>query len=309
MKVIAIYSRKSKATDKGESIETQIKLCKEYINKNYYGQEIKTLIYDEGEGFSGADSQRKKFNEIINDAKQNKYDIFICYRLDRVARSVADFSDLIEELNKNGISFISVKEQFDTSTPMGRAMMYIASVFAQLEREIIAERIRDNMRELAKTGRWLGGTTPTGYVSEGYKLLSYKEINENNEVEQKVKKAYMLKQIEKEIIMIKIIGHKFLDLKSLTSLETYTINNGMCTKNNKYFTRFALKNILTNPVYAINDIDMYNYFVEQGIEVFSKKEDFDGKHGIMVYNKTRQCKHRATKRNDMKDWIIAVRKA
>ena len=65
-----------------------------------------------------------------------------------------------------GTSFVSIKEQFDTKTPMGRAMMYIASVFAQLEREVIAERIRDNMIELAKTGRWLGGKTPTGYKSE-----------------------------------------------------------------------------------------------------------------------------------------------
>lgn len=308
MKVIAIYSRKSKATNKGESIETQIKLCKEYIEKVFYNQEVKILLYDEGEGYSGADSQRKKFNEIISDAKKRKYDVFVCYRLDRVARSVADFSDLIEELNGNGISFISVKEQFDTSTPMGRAMMYIASVFAQLEREITAERIRDNMRELAKSGRWLGGTTPTGYMSEGYELLSYKEVNQNNEIENKIKKAYMLKQIEKEILMITIIGHKFLALKALTSLQTYTINNDMRTKNNKYFTRFALKSILTNPVYAINDEDMYNYFIEQGVEIFSKKEEFDGKHGIMVYNKTHQIKHRATKRNDMKEWIVAVRK-
>ena len=96
----------------------------------------------------------------------------------------------------------SVKEQFDTRTPMGRAMMYIASVFAQLEREITAERIRDNMIELAKSGRWLGGNTPTGYKSEGYELLHIKEVNEENEVEAKVKKAYMLKQIPEEIILI-----------------------------------------------------------------------------------------------------------
>ena len=153
---VAIYSRKSKSTDKGESIETQINLCKDYLNKISDGKHIEIVQYDEGEGFSGGDRTRRKFNQLIRDAKAHKYDVLICYRLDRVARSVADFSDLIEELNDNGISFISVKEQFDTSTPMGRAMMYIASVFAQLEREIGAERIRDNLHELAKSGRWLG---------------------------------------------------------------------------------------------------------------------------------------------------------
>lgn len=232
----------------------------------------------------------------------------MCYRLDRVARSVADFSDLIEELNRNQISFISVKEQFDTTTPMGRAMMYIASVFAQLEREIGAERIKDNMQKLAKSGRWLGGTTPTGYESEGYELVQIKEINEENEVERKVKKAFMLKQIEEEILIIKLLFEKFLELKSQTALETYLINDDIKTKNNKTFTRFTLRCILTNPVYAKNDIDMYNYFLDNGVEIFSNKEDFDGEHGIMAYNKTKQQRHKANIKNPIQDWIVAVRK-
>ena len=211
MKIIAIYTRKSKATNKGESIENQINLCKNYISKIFFEDEVKIEIYNEGEGFSGGDSTRKKFNELIQDAKKGKYNVLICYRLDRVARSVADFSDLIEELNRNNISFISVKEQFDTTTPMGRAMMYIASVFAQLEREIGAERIRDNMRELAKTGRWLGGTTPTGYESVGVELINVKEYDENNEVVTKVKKAFMLKKIDEEIYTIKTLFQKFLN--------------------------------------------------------------------------------------------------
>ena len=96
---------------------------------------------------------------MMDAAKKRQFKAIIVYRLDRISRNVSDFSGLIEELARLDISFISIKEQFDTSTPMGRAMMYIASVFSQLERETIAERIRDNMHELAKTGRWLGGTT------------------------------------------------------------------------------------------------------------------------------------------------------
>ena len=96
---VAIYSRKSKSTDKGESIETQINLCKDYLNKISDGKHIEIVQYDEGEGFSGGDRDRRKFNQLIRDAKSHKYDVLICYRLDRVARSVADFSDLIEELN------------------------------------------------------------------------------------------------------------------------------------------------------------------------------------------------------------------
>lgn len=308
MKVVAIYTRKSKQTDKGESIDTQIKLCEDYVKRIFTGEEIKIVLYNEGEGFSGSDSERKKFNELITAAKNGKYNVLICYRLDRVARSVADFSDLIEELNHNNISFISVKEQFDTTTPMGRAMMYIASVFAQLEREIGAERIRDNMRELAKSGRWLGGTTPTGYKSTSYEVMNIKEYNENNEVETKLKKAYMLQEVEEEMITIKTIFQKYLEFKSLTALEAYLINNNLKTKTQRDFSRFALKAILTNPVYAKNDKDMYNYFINNGVEIYSREGEFDGLYGIMAYNKTAQIKHKAKKRKNITEWIVAVGK-
>ena len=102
------------------------------------------------------------FKRMMADSKNEKVEYIVCYRLDIISRNVSDFSSLITVLNDRNIAFVSVKEQFDTSTPMGRAMMYIASVFAQLERETIAERIRDNMLMLARTGRWLGGTSPTG---------------------------------------------------------------------------------------------------------------------------------------------------
>lgn len=87
-----------------------------------------------------------------------------------------------------------------------------------------------------------------------------------------------------------------MNLKSLTALETYALNNNIKTKNNIYFSRFALKTILTNPVYAKNDLDMYNYFKENNVDVFSNKEDFDGLHGIMAYNKTLQVKHKAIRK-------------
>lgn len=308
MKVIAIYTRKSKASDKGESIHTQIKMCEEYIQRLYPEEQTKIIYYDEGEGKSGGDSQRTKFRKLMSDAKKNVYTVLICYRLDRIARNVGAFSDLIEELSAHNISFISVKEQFDTTTPMGRAMMYIASVFAQLEREIGAERIRDNMRELAKTGRWLGGTTPTGYESEGYTTVTIKEVNEENEVEKKKKKVFKLKKVEKEGMLIEIIFEKYRKFQSLTMLETYLLNNDIKTKNKRRFTRFTLLAILENIVYAKNDIEMYNYLTKKGIEIYAKKEEFDGQHGMIAYNKTKQVKHKANQKNDMKKWIVSVGK-
>ena len=99
-------------------------------------------------------------------AKERKFQAIIVYRLDRVTRNISDFAGLIEELSHLHIDFVSIREHFDTGSPMGGEMMYIASVFSRLECETIAKNIRDNMQELAKTGRWTGGVMPTGCESE-----------------------------------------------------------------------------------------------------------------------------------------------
>ena len=164
--IAAIYSRKSKYSTAGDSIDNQIQLCKEYAQNQLKDKNITDFIIYEDEGFTGGNINRPEYKKMMLDAKNKKFDILICYRLDRVSRSVSDFSSTLDNLQKNDIDFVSIREQFDTSSPMGRAMIYIASVFAQLERETIAERIRDNMYELAKTGRWLGGTPPYGFISE-----------------------------------------------------------------------------------------------------------------------------------------------
>ena len=158
---IAIYARQSKFSESGESIENQVKLCKEYANKLGY---TNINIYKD-EGFSGGNINRPEFKQLLEDAKNKEFNCLICYKLDRISRNISDFSKLIDNLNNLNISFISIKEQFDTSTPMGRAMMFISSVFAQLERETIAERIKDNMYELARNGYWLGGNAPLGFKS------------------------------------------------------------------------------------------------------------------------------------------------
>ena len=158
----AIYSRKSLFTGKGDSIENQIELCKNYLEK-YYPDINEFKVYED-EGFSGGNTNRPKFQQLLKDIKNREINVLICYRLDRISRSVADFSSTYNMLEENNVAFISVREQFDTSTPMGKAMLYISSVFAQLERETIAERVRDNMIQLSKTGRWLGGSCLSGFI-------------------------------------------------------------------------------------------------------------------------------------------------
>ena len=161
--VFGVYCRKSVLSDKGESVENQINICRSYILSRF--GEDNVIIPYEDEGYSGKNTARPMFLKMREAVKNGDLDYVVCYRLDRISRSVSDFSSFVETLNACKTGFICVKEEFDTSRPMGKAMMYIASVFSQLERETIGERVRDNMLMLARDGRWLGGRPPLGYDS------------------------------------------------------------------------------------------------------------------------------------------------
>ncbi len=299
LKQFVIYSRKSKFTGKGESIENQIEMCRQYIATQHSQEEADAALVYEDEGFSGGNLERPQFKKMMKDSQTMEFEAIVVYRLDRISRNIGDFAKLIEDLGNREIGFISIKEQFDTSNPMGRAMMYIASVFSQLERETIAERIRDNMHELSKTGRWLGGTTPTGYESESITNVS---------VDGKVRKACKLKIIPDEINLVKMIFDKFLETGSLTKTDQFLMQGQYRTKRGKTFTRFAIKGILSNPVYMIADDDAYKYLVDNDVDLFSEQADFDGKHGIMAYNRTLQRPGKAHQEKPMNEWIVSVGK-
>ncbi|MBQ7725779.1 MAG: recombinase family protein, partial [Clostridia bacterium] len=297
--VIAIYSRKSKFTGKGESIGNQIELCREYIRTHFGDDAATRAVVFEDEGFSGGNIHRPAFGQMMARLTQNEFTALVVYRLDRISRNVSDFSNLIERLNRKKIVFVSIREQFDTATPMGRAMMYVSSVFAQLERETIAERIRDNMHELAKTGRWLGGNTPTGYCSENVKSVT---------VDGRTRKSCKLKLISQEAENVKLIFELFMKSRSLTATEAALMQRHVLTKNRNFFTRFSIKSILQNPVYMEADKDAYEYFQSRNAELFSSEERFDGVHGIMAYNRTGQEKGKATVFKPVNEWIISVGK-
>ncbi|QXE18605.1 recombinase family protein [Clostridium sp. 001] len=286
----AIYSRKSKFTDKGESIGNQVDMCQEYLNRMY--DNIKEIKIYEDEGFSGSNVKRPQFQKLMADIKKKKFTHLICYRLDRISRNVADFAGTLEILNKCNVSFISIKEQFDTSSAMGRAMMNIAAVFAQLERETIAERVRDNMLELAKTGRWLGGTPPLGFESEPIKYA-----NSNG----KGKKMFKLSNVSAEINLVKFIYKLYLSKKNFSSTASYLCKNEYKGKNGGEFSRGTVQQIILNPVYCTADERIFNWFKSKGAITCGIP---DGKHGLMVYNK----KAGGKKENSIDKWIVSVGK-
>lgn len=292
--VVAVYTRKSKFTGKGESITNQMQACQEYIRLHVQGEvELRSYV---DEGSSGKSMDRPQMQKLLQEVHNREIDVLVCYRLDRVSRNVGDFSELIEELNSLGVSFISVSENFDTRTPMGRAMMYIASVFSQLERETIAERIRDNMYALAKTGRWLGGQTPLGFASE--KVVE-------TDGQGKKRSRFRLVDVEEETEILLLIFQKYNELLSLTKLETYLMNHGIKTKNGRFFGRYILRQLLTNPVYCVADKKAYRYLKENNYGLYAEEELFDGKHGLIAYNKN-NCKGKNQRRNAVEDWVVSV---
>ncbi len=292
---VAIYVRVSTnmQAEEGYSIDEQIDKLKSYCQvKDWTVYDI----YKDG-GFSGGNINRPKFQKLLSDIKKEKFDILICYRLDRISRNVSDFSTTLEELQSYGVDFISIKEQFDTTTPMGRAMIYIASVFAQLERETIAERVRDNMVELAKSGKWSGGRTPLGFNSESSSYID----EEGNE-----RKLVKLVKNDEELQLVNLIYDTYLREGSLHKTEVYFASHNIKSNRNILLEKTSLKVILSNPVYAISSPELKRWLEDDGWNVYGEP---DGKHSYLSYNKTKQVTRngKTTKiSNDKENWIAAI---
>ena len=294
-RAIAVYSRKSRFTGKGESIGNQVELCREYV-RSHYGTDAQVEIFED-EGFSGGNLNRPDFRRMLDGVRRGRFHAIVVYRLDRISRNIGDFAALIDELTGLDVSFVSIREQFDTATPMGRAMMFIISVFSQLERETIAERIRDNMHALARTGRWLGGNPPTGYTSESVSNMT---------MDGKSRKLCQLKVVPEEAEVVHRIFELYLRTDSLTAVEAELLRRKICSRTGKNYTRFSIRGILKNPVYMAADGEAYRYFQQRGARVCGGMEEFDGSGGIMPYNRTEQEKGKSTVLLPEEAWIIAA---
>lgn len=292
---IAIYSRKSKWTGKGESVENQLIMCREYIAMFLEEGDRTQIIEYEDEGFSGKNTKRPMFQQMMQDMQEKHYDYLVCYKLDRLGRNLADLANLMEDLNRQGTSFISIKEKFDTTTPIGKAMLYFSGVLAQMEREQIAERVKDNMIMLARSGRWLGGTTPLGYAS-------VRVEKEGNAL--KKKSMYCLTQNPDEIDLAKFIFTYFMEKRSLTKVLRYLMAGGIRTRSGKEFYISGIRDILVNPVYCIADEAGYQYFYDLGCQVCIDPEELDQESGLLGYARTTSAAYR-NQGTPCESWIIS----
>lgn len=292
MSTIAIYARKSKFSQRSESVSTQVTLCREHCERLFPGSAF--VIYDSDEGFSGKNTDRPGFQRLMEDIKARRVDAVCVYRLDRISRSVSDFCQLLDLFRRYNIAFISLRENFDTSTPMGRAMIVISSAFSQLERETLAERVKDNIYELAKTGRWLGGQTPTGFDTAPI------PSSRNSQ-----KREVMLVPVETELSIVRQICALFMQLGSLSKLYSHCLLHSIRSRNGIDFSRTTLRSLLTNPVYCTADADAYAYFSNHPCQLCADVADFDGVHGLMPFNRTAKDGS-STISKSQDEWIIAV---
>lgn len=162
----AIYTRKS--TEEGleqafNSLDAQREACEAFAKSQAHeGWQVLPDSYDDG-GFSGGTMERPALSRLLEDIEQGRVDVVIVYKVDRLSRSLADFVRLIELFDKTEVSFVSVTQQFNTSTSMGRLTLNVLLSFAQFEREVTSERIRDKIAASKKKGMWMGGLVPLGY--------------------------------------------------------------------------------------------------------------------------------------------------
>lgn len=268
--MIAIYARQSIEKKDSVSIESQIEKCKTYCDEQDY------KIYKDS-GYSGKNINRPQFSKLLEDIKNGSVKKVIAYRLDRISRSIADFSQLLIMFDEYNVDFISATENFDTNSPMGRAMINIVMTFAQLERETIVERVTDNYYFRANNGYWAGGYAPYGYQIKhiiGTDGKRHSILEENIEQSKIVKRIYDM-YINENMSMRKISQQ--LNLEEIPTLK----GDGLWGIN-------AISAILSRPIYTSATAKIYDYYYSLGTNITNNIESFDSSMTANLYGKTKK---------------------
>ncbi len=277
----AIYCRQSVEKKDSLSIEGQVEICRKFADGE-------TKVFAD-RGYSGKSVNRPAFKELIEAVKSGSVRKIIVYRLDRFSRSVADFSRLWDVLEKHNVEFVSATENFDTSSPMGRAMLNIVTVFAQLERETTSERVRDNYHHRHTLGSWLGGPAPYGFditkTNVDGKLVSTLVSNHN---------AAIVKQIFEDYANPEI---------SLRMIAKRLTDQGVPGPKRTAWDSVSISRILHSPVYVCADSDVYWFYVAKGCQISQPEEFFDGRHACSLIGRRDRTRG---KYNDISEQSLSI---
>ena len=242
----AIYTRKS--TEEGleqdfNSLDAQCEACESYIKSQVHeGWILVDKQYNDG-GFSGGTMERPAFKELLKDIENDEIDIVVVYKVDRLTRSLMDFSKIIDVFDKHNASFVSITQHFNTTTSMGRLTLNILLSFAQFEREVTGERIRDKFEASRKKGLWLSGVCPFGYEKDDHYMLHPQQPYADN---------------------VLIIYESYLEIKNVLKLKKYLAEKKILTRNGKELAKGSLYHILSNKVYLG--------------KIVHKNKEYDGLH-------------------------------
>lgn len=280
----AIYARQSVDKKDSLSIEGQIELCRSECIGDAF------MIYKD-KGFSGKNTHRPSFEKMIDSVKAGRIQKVVVYRMDRFSRSIADFGRIWEIFQSKGVEFVSINEKFDTSTPMGRAMLYIIMVFAQLERETIAERIRDNYQQRILRGEWAGGSAPFGFdlgrVTEETGKKSPALIpNRQCEIVKHIFETYALPGI------------------SLSTVAKELNEEAIPCGKRPAWDSVSVSRILHNTAYVQSATAVRDYFASQGIRGLPPEEAFDGTSACRIEGRRDRAKSRYTQPEEQRVIIL-----
>lgn len=259
----ALYGRQSVEKKDSISVESQLEYCR------YEAHGEPCLEYTD-KGFSGKNTRRPGFEKMMADIAAGKIKRVIVYKLDRISRSILDFANMMEFFASYQVEFVSSTEKFDTSTPIGRAMLNICIVFAQLERETIQKRVRDAYYARSKRGFYMGGRVPYGYrlektVLDGISTSMYAEIPEES------------RQLALIFSMYADPSH------SLGDIVRHLNSHGIRHLRGAAWNTARLSELLRNPVYVKADAAVYDFFRSQGVKIHNPIQDFTGENGCYLY--------------------------
>lgn len=234
----AIYTRKS--SEEGleqdfNSLHAQREACEAYVfSQKHEGWRLLTEPYDDG-GISGGTMQRPALQRLLDDIKAKKVDIIVVYKVDRLTRSLADFARMVELFDQHQVSFVSVTQQFNTTTSMGRLTLNVLLSFAQFEREVTSERIRDKVKASKQKGMWMGGPVPFGYRVQDRKLIVHGE---------EAKTVKWIYESYLQVGSVRLLLERIETTKIQRPIKPSIEDSGM-----RPFNRSMLDNLLSNPLY------------------------------------------------------------
>src|SRR5262245_60319268 len=236
----AIYTRKS--TDEGldqafNSLDAQREACAAFVqSQKHEGWTVLPAQYDDG-GYSGGTMQRPALERLLADLEAGQVDVIVVYKVDRLTRALSDFAKLVEVFDRRGVSFVSITQQFNTTTSMGRLTLNVLLSFAQFEREVIGERVRDKIAASKKKGMWMGGMPPLGYDVKNRKLVIHK------------KEARTVIDIYRRYLALKAVGHLHDELAVAGIRSKKRVRPDGTTYGGQTIGRGALYLMLQNRIY------------------------------------------------------------